>query len=398
MSKIEELVKQYCPNGVEYKALVDIANITIGEFVHQNYQTPDGKYPVYNGGTSNTGYYEKCNHKKDNIIISARGANAGYVNRVLVDYWAGNSCYSVDVIQRDKINWCYIYYVLKNMQTDLITVQQRGSIPAVSKKQIEQIKVPVPPLPVQEEIVKILDAFTSLEAELEAELEARKKQYEYYRNQLLSFDENTTGGGRIKFMQLGDVCSIKGRIGFRGYTRDDLVEPHQGAISLSPANIVNNSMKYTNSTYVSWEKYNESPEIMIEKNDVVFCKTGSTIGKVSIIKELPEPATINPQLVVLKNIKCNPSYLSYILASSYFQGIVHKIKGVGSVPTLSQKDLANQLIPIPPLDEQERIVAILDKFDSLVNDISEGLPAEINARKQQYEHYRNQLLTFDEAA
>lgn len=204
-------------------------------------------------------------------------------------------------------------------------------------------------------------------------------------------------GGGIKFMPLSEVCDIKGRIGFRGYTRNDLVEEHQGAISLSPANIVNNSMVYSNNTYISWQKYEESPEIMVKEGDVIFCKTGSTIGKVAIIKNLPEPSTINPQLVVLKNIKCNNSYLSHILASTYFQNIVHKIKGVGSVPTLSQKDLGSQLIPIPSIQEQERIVSILDKFDSLVNDISIGLPAEINARRQQYEYYRNKLLTFEEA-
>ena len=109
MTKLEQLIEELCPNGVEWKKLGEIAYVSIGEFVHQNKQNPQGKYPVYNGGISYTGYYDKYNKDANNIIISARGANAGFVNKVDRPYWAGNSCYSIDVNQAIA-NWLYVFY------------------------------------------------------------------------------------------------------------------------------------------------------------------------------------------------------------------------------------------------------------------------------------------------
>lgn len=202
MSKLQELIKELCPDGVEFRKLGEVCEITIGEFVHKNKQIEDGKYPVYNGGRENTGFYESYNNIGNKVIISARGANAGYVNKVLTNYWAGNSCYSLFPLDVQYLNWFFLYYVLKSKEKELMGNQQTGSIPALSTKQIEQIEIPLPPLEVQNEIVRILDTFTSHAAELQAELQARKEQYEYYRNKLLTFDENDEG---VKWMKLGDV-------------------------------------------------------------------------------------------------------------------------------------------------------------------------------------------------
>mgnify|MGYP002553115166 CR=1 FL=1 len=110
MNRIERMLQELCPEGVEYKKLGEVSNITIGEFVHKNKQNLNGKYPVYNGGTSNTGFYDEFNNTKNKIIISARGANAGFVNRVFVNYWAGNSCYSIKINDPKELDWNYIYY------------------------------------------------------------------------------------------------------------------------------------------------------------------------------------------------------------------------------------------------------------------------------------------------
>ena len=192
---------------------------------------------------------------------------------------------------------------------------------------------------------------------------------------------------------MGDVCEIKGRIGFRGYTREDQVKEGQGALSLSPSNIQDGQMDYSKGTYITWAKYNESPEIMTYNGDIIFCKTAS-IGKVALVKNLPYKATINPQLVVLKNIQCNAQYLTYVLGTTMIQNKVKSLAGVGSVPNISQKALAEMLIPIPTLTSQENIVGILSRFDTLANDLSAGLPLEIEKRRQQYEYYRDKLLTF----
>lgn len=193
----------------------------------------------------------------------------------------------------------------------------------------------------------------------------------------------------VPFKPLGELCEIKGRIGFRGYTRADIVSTGDGAISLSPSNIKDGRIDYSDSTYISWEKYEESPEIKIYNGDIVFTKTAS-VGKTSLVENLAEAATINPQLVVLKEIKCNNSYLSYVLKHERVQNEVRKLSGIGSVPNISQTALSKILIPVPPIEVQEEIVRILDTFSAHA--------AELQARKEQYEYYRNLLLTFNPSA
>ncbi len=176
-------------DSVEKKKLKDISDITIGEFIRKDKQQDSG-YPVYNGGIDNTGFYNDFNKNGTYILISARGANAGYVNRFQGKYWAGNSCYSISVINQN-INWKYVYYYLKKYQIDLMDNQTKGGIPSISKKQVEDIEIPIPSIEVQKSIVETLDQFdelcTSLTNGIPAEIEMRKEQYEYYRNLLLNF-------------------------------------------------------------------------------------------------------------------------------------------------------------------------------------------------------------------
>ena len=194
----------------------------------------------------------------------------------------------------------------------------------------------------------------------------------------------------VEFVKLGDVCEIKGRIGFRGYTRKDLVSESEGAITLSPSNIINGNIVYDKCSYISWAKYEESPEIMAEVGDVVFTKTAS-VGKTAYIENMPKEMTINPQLVLLKKFRGISKYLAYILKTTYFQNEVKKITGVGSVPNVPQSSLAKIEIPLPPIEVQAEIVRILDKFTSLEAE----LEAELDCRKRQYEYYRDKLLSFD---
>ena len=194
----------------------------------------------------------------------------------------------------------------------------------------------------------------------------------------------------VEWKKLGKICEIKGRIGFRGYTRDDQVDKGKGAISLSPGNIDNGSMNYESCTYITWEKYEESPEIMVNEGDIILCKTAS-VGKVARIKKLPEKATINPQLVLIKNISTNPQYLFYVLDDQPFQSKIKGLSGIGSVPNVSQAKLSDILIPIPSLEEQTRIVGILDTFTSAIDNLKE----QIAQRIKQYEYYCDQLLDLE---
>ena len=176
---------------VEWKTLGEVAKITIGEFVRKDKQNPEAEYPVYNGGRTPTGYYEDFNNDGDKIIVSARGANAGYVNKSSTPYWAGNSCYSISVRVVKQLHWMYVYYYLKQSEAQLTGIQQKGGIPAVSKKQMEDFLLPIPSPSEQARIVTILDKFdaltNSITEGLPREIELRQKQYEHYRDLLFSF-------------------------------------------------------------------------------------------------------------------------------------------------------------------------------------------------------------------
>ena len=153
------------------------------------------------------------------------------------------------------------------------------------------------------------------------------------------------------------ICDIFGRIGFRGYTVADITTKGNGAITLSPSNIKDQRFSIANSTYISWEKYNESPEIMIFKNDIVIVKTGSTIGKIGFIHDVIEKMTINPQLVVLKNIRVNNKYLYYVLISVFFQDQLKTGTAGGSTPAISQEKINNFVLPIPIKEQEQTAIA-----------------------------------------
>ena len=187
-----------------------------------------------------------------------------------------------------------------------------------------------------------------------------------------------------EWVNLGTVCDVFGRIGFRGYTKGDFVSKGEGAISLSPSNIVNNSMNYDNCSYITWRKYEESPEIMIYNGDILLVKTGSSYGKSTIVQNLPEKATINPQFVVLKNSRIITSYLCYFLQSSYCISMYEKFVGGTAIPTFSQANLKAMYVPVPPIQEQTRIVSAIKTAEEqiiLIGDNNNELQTDINLLK-----------------
>ena len=387
MNKLDELIKELCPNGVEYKELGDIAKVTIGEFVHKDKQSENAKYPVYNGGISNTGYYDEYNEEKNKIIISARGANAGYINRIFVNYWAGNSCYTINA--NDKIiNWNFLYYVLKNKEKGLLNKQQTGSIPSISKKQVESILVPVPPLEVQDEIVKILDNFTALTAELTAELTARKKQYSWYRDYLLKFEN------KVKMVKIGDLFEFKNGI------NKDKGSFGKGTPIINYVNVYKKNKIYFEDLKGLVEASNdELVRYGVKRGDVFFTRTSETIeeiGYTSVLLEDIENCVFSGFLLRARPITdlLLPEYCAYCFSTSNIRNTIIK-KSTYTTRALTNGTSLSQIeIPLPPLEVQKRIVEVLDNFEKICNDLNIGLPAEIEARQKQYEFYRNFLLTF----
>lgn len=172
--------------------------------------------------------------------------------------------------------------------------------------------------------------------------------------------------------EVGDISRIFGRIGFRGYTVDDIVEEGRGAISISPSNIQDNQMDFSSCTYVSWHKYNESPEIRIENGNILLVKTGSTVGKVAVVRQLPQLATINPQIVVLKKITANNLFLGYSMVFDTIQDQLSATVVGGALPTLSQSEIARFKLPLPPTKtEQEAIAGALSDADALIESLEE---------------------------
>ncbi len=188
---------------------------------------------------------------------------------------------------------------------------------------------------------------------------------------------------------LGELCQIHGRIGFRGYTKADLVRKGEGAITFSPSDIYDQIISYKDCDYISWDKYYESPEIQVQNGDILFCKTAS-IGKCAQVLNLREKATINPQFVLLNNFKCNGSLLYYMLAFSSFQNRILVITGGSTIPTISQEAMKNQLIPIPnDPEEQNRIANTLRSIDRMIA----GLDEAIEKKHQIKEGLMQNLLT-----
>ena len=195
-----------------------------------------------------------------------------------------------------------------------------------------------------------------------------------------------------KEVRLGDVCEIYGRIGFRGYTTNDLVDtPKEGAISLSPKNIINGELNLDKCTYIKWDKYYESPEIMINPNEIIITKTGSSVGRTTFVRRVVHPMTLNPQLVVLKNISENAEFLSYYIKSALFQSV---LKSIGSaIPTLSQKNLANLIINVPKeVDDQRRIASILSSLDRKI-ELNNKINADLEEMAQAI--FKNWFVDFE---
>jgi len=192
----------------------------------------------------------------------------------------------------------------------------------------------------------------------------------------------------FKKYTLNEICKIYGRIGFRGYTTKDLVEKKDdGAITLSPTNIIDGELDYSNNTYLNWNKYYESPEIILEENNIVLVKTGSSLGKTALVRKLFHPTTLNPQFVVLKDIKANPVYFSYLIKSDYFQKNIAAIKVGSAIPTLSQEDFGSIKIFLPNREIQNKIGTILSAFDNKIA-LNRRMNAKLEAMaKQLYDYW-----------
>ncbi|RYZ26542.1 MAG: restriction endonuclease subunit S [Chitinophagaceae bacterium] len=377
MSRIDELIEKLCPDGVGYKELGEACKILRGKRLTKSLLSENEKYPVYHGGLEPLGYYGQSNRVADTVMIINVGASAGTVGYSHVDFWSSDGCYCIE--QSDVLMSRYIYYALICQESTLKSKVRVAGIPTLDAPVVKSIKIAVPPLEIQNEIVTILDKFKLLEAELEAELEARKKQYEHYRNALLRFDAKN-----VEWKTLGEIALYpKARIAASFVSEKNYV---------GVDNLLQNRQGKTLSSYVP----KTGNLIEFKEHDVLIGNIRPYLKKIWFSNL---NGGTNGDVIVLRlnedyRGKYSPKFLYFLLsADAFFDYNMQFAKGA-KMPRGDKNSILKYKIPLPPLSEQERIVNILDKFDALVNDISIGLPAEIAARRKQYEYYRNRLLTF----
>lgn len=419
MSKLEKLIQQYCPDGVEWKTFAEVfETITdytaAGSFknIADNVQylkvpdyamlirTTDLKSNFTKGGfiyvsQSAFNYLWRVNMDKECIVMPNVG-NCGeiyYVQPQDLPYEHCALAPNAILARSDTHNNRYLSYCLQveDFQRQLNKITSPVGQSKFNKTELKKLVIPVPPLPVQEEIVRILDTFTELQAELQAELQKRKQQYNFYRDNLLNFKDINRGGQEIKWMKLKDVATQWYR--GAGIKREEVGNEgmpciRYGEIHTSYNIWFKDCISHTDETKQATKKY-------AEYGDILFAITSEDIPLVgnSVAYLGKEKIMVGGDIVVMKHNQ-DPRYMAYALSTS--DAIKQKGKGKvkSKVVHTNVPSLQEIVIPIPQMEEQQRIADILDRFDTLTNDLTAGLPAEMEKRRQQYEFYRDKLLTF----
>ena len=381
MSKLDELIQQLCPDGVEYKHLGLFISIYTGEQFNKRDMNDNGSYPVINGGILPSGYIESYNEKSNTITISQGGASAGHVAWQTTYFWAGAHCYVIKPLD-DRLNNKYLYHFIKSKETYLKQMQHGAGIPALNRTKIQQIEIPLPPLPVQEEIVRILDTFTESTNNLKEQIQTRRKQYEYYRDQLLDLE----GKDGVEMKTLGEIGEfIRGT----GIQKADFVEDgfpciHYGQIHTKYGLSANSTLSNVNEALYHRSRKAEYGDVVLattSEDAECVAKPVAWLGK--------EKVAISGDAYIFHH-KENGKYMAHLFSSHRF--FLFKIKHAtgAKVVRISGDNMAKFEFPLPSLQEQHRIVTILDQFEASIA----NLEAQLKEREKQYEYYRNQLLDF----
>ena len=406
MSKLDELIKKYCPDGVEYNALDEvIISLNTGlnprKFFKLNTNDAKNYYitirEIHNNKIQITDSTDKinddalrlCNNRsnldKGDILFSGTGTigEIALIEDKPYNWNIKEGVYAIKPIQKMIISK-YLMYIL---QTDTIRTAYMkkvagGTVKSIPMKDLKKITIPVPPLPVQEEIVRILDSFTSLTAELQAELQARKKQYEYYRHKLLT---------NIPNAQIVELRNVVKKSTAGGTPKKGMPEFYDHATIpwIRTQDVHFNEITKVNS-YITEIAVQKTSAKWIPENCVIVAISGASAGRCAINKI---KATTNQHCLNLEidSTKAIYKYIYYCIYDQFNELISLK---QGARGDLNSSLILGIKIPVPSLKEQKRIINILDRFDRLCNDITTGLPAEIAARQKQYEYYRDKLLTF----
>lgn len=412
MKNLETLIQELCPDGVEFVKFKDCCDYIRGITYNKSKEENNSDAPAWKVLRANNitlsnnqlnfndvkrvsievKVKESQKLKKGDILICAGSGSKDHIGKVAyieddVDYTFGGF---MAVIRSTSVNTRFLFHILtgSSFKLYLSLALNSSTINNLNSSVMGNFEFPLPPIEVQTEIVRILDKFTSLEAELEAELDCRKRQYEYYRDKLLSFDN--VGGQEVEWKKMSEVGTfIRGN----GLQKKDFTESGVGCIHYGQLYTHYGTSATETITYCSLELAKKLRKA--EKGDIVIATTSENVEDVckAVAWLGEEEIAVSGDAFIYKHTQY-PKYMAYLFQTASFFNYKKKKATGTKVIRLTGEAMGNYLAPIPSLEEQHRIVSILDRFESLTTSLQSGLPAEITARRQQYEHYRDKLLTF----
>lgn len=342
------------------------------------------------------------------LVIAMYGATIGKSGILGIETTTNQAC--CVLAEPKRFNTKFIYYWFHSNKQNIISLSYGGGQPNISQELIRNLRVQCPPLEQQQNIAKFLDLKI---AELDKLISKKRKLIDCLKEERIEIINQAVIGNLSNtskkkpsgfewvptipidwtLNKIKNVAKIFGRIGYRGYQTSDLVNEGEGAITLSPSNMKEFEMDFTKCTYLTWLKYDESPEIQIEDGDILFVKTGSTYGKTSLVKNLPEKATINPQLLVFKEVKINSEFFYFVLLSQLIQSQVSISVIGGTIPTISQEKIGNYYLFVPPIKEQDEIVVLINKHLEQTNLAINKIEQEIDLINEYRAALINEIVT-----
>lgn len=380
MNRIEEMKKRLCPKGVESVKLGDYIVLYTGEQLNKANMFKIGSYPVINGGVSASGFVEAYNEQANTITISQGGASAGYVNFIKVPFWAGAHCFVIKP-NSDNLNKRFLYHYIKGQEFFIQQCQQGAGIPSVNSDKIKKLLIPLPPLSIQQEIVSVLDSFTTLIDKMKKEVEMRKKQMECYRERLMSPKEGWT----VK--TLGEIGTFTRGSGLQKSDLRDAGFPciHYGQIHTFYNFAAYKTKSFCDENYAKKLKKGKTGDLLIAttSEDVeACCKAVAWLGDSEVAYSTDSYCYSHDQ---------DPKFMAYLFQTEMFAKQKRMAATGAKVVRVSGEAMATFSFALPPLSKQREIARTLDIFEEYI----QRLEKLISLRQKQYEYYREKLLTFE---
>lgn len=381
MNKIQELIKQLCPNGVEWKTLGEVCQVLRGRRLTKSQLSETGKYKVYHGGIDPIGFYNEKNRDANTVMIINVGASAGTVGFSFEDFWSSDGCFCIS--HSISLNSRFLFYYFQSIENCISSKVRHAGIPTLDSKVIENISIPVPPLPIQTEIVNILDKFVEQQEQLEKLIELRKKQYEWYREEMLTAKEGW------ETVAIGDLA-LKLASGATPNGGEDAYK-ESGISLIRSQNVLDFNMSFLGLAHIDQNQADKLKNVEVKENDLLLNITGDSVARICKVDPSILPARVNQHVMIIrlnKDINSNFVLYSLINAKKYLLQVAEA--NGGSRKALTKKNVSDFVIHLPSSTTQKEIADALDSFESSIS----ALTSALELSKKRYEYYRDEMMRF----